>query len=324
MARLTWDRVGARTYENGIDQGVLYLPDGTAVPWSGLTSIDEKPERETNPVYFDGRKINDGVSVGDFAATLSAITYPEELEVLEGGTKLRNGVLVNDQPPKPFALCYRTMIGNDVATDVVGYKIHVIYNVTAIPSEKTFASVSDEPEIVEFQWDLVAVPEELPGMRPTAHLTIDTRHLDPWLLEELELILYGGTTAEAALMPMPALFAFLRDWYRVKITDNGDGTWTATEIRPGFITFHAETDIFEIIKVNAVYLDDDTYVIADTEYEDVNRIDISDNGDGTWTAQTDNDAVIDINPDGSFVIRAIDVVLAGPDMYRISSQTSPH
>jgi hypothetical protein len=319
MSRLTWDKVSGRLYENGIDQGVLYLSSGVAVPWSGLTAVDEKPQRNVNPVYFDGRKLNNGVTPGDFSATLSAVTYPDEIEELEGATLLRTGVLVKDQPPKTFALCYRTMIANAATGEAVGYKIHVIWNVTAIPTDRSYASLSDDPEIVEFQWDLVAVPEELPGMRPTAHVTIDTRKLDPWFLEELEQRLYGGTFANASLLSMPEFFTFLNEWYRVRIVDNGDGTWSAIEARPGFITFNVDMDIFTIIKVKAFYISEDEYIISDTEGAEQYSVEIEVSPDGIWSATTDNDAIIDIEDD-VFQIRAIEVDFAGPDMYRISSQ----
>lgn len=324
MARLQWDRVGTRTFESGLDRGVIYLPDGRVAPWSGLTELDEKPERNANPVYWDGRKISDGVTVGDFAASLSAVTYPDVVEELEGSHQLRRGVRLRDQPPKPFALCYRHRVGNDTQGDTVGYKIDIIWNVTLMPSDKSYASISDDPEIVEFSWDLVAVPEEISGVRPTAHLSLDTRYLDPWLIEDLEEILYGSTKAEASLMSMAEFVQFLDEWYRVKIVDNGDGTWTATEARPGFIRL-VGTDLYELINVKAIYLDDDTYEISDTkDIFDVPRIAVQNNGDGTWTASSDNDAVFEIHPDGVAEIRAVDLVFTGPDMYQIDDQTSPH
>lgn len=49
MPGLVWDRVGDRTYESGLDRGVLYLPDGSAVPWNGLTSIVENFDRKLTP-----------------------------------------------------------------------------------------------------------------------------------------------------------------------------------------------------------------------------------------------------------------------------------
>ena len=136
MPILEWDKVGERYYETGIDRGVLYMPDGSAVPWNGLTSVIEHFDKSTSPVYYDGMKISDLVSLGDFSATMKAVTYPEEFVEIEGSAKLRNGLFVGDQPPQTFCLCYRTKIGNDVDGVDSGYKIHLIYNLTAIPSDK--------------------------------------------------------------------------------------------------------------------------------------------------------------------------------------------
>ena len=83
MSKIIWDEVGSRVYESGLDRGVLYLPDGTSVPWNGLTAVVEKFNRSVNSVYFDGAKINDFVTLGDFSATLKAFTYPEEFHVCE-------------------------------------------------------------------------------------------------------------------------------------------------------------------------------------------------------------------------------------------------
>jgi len=80
MTAIAWDGVGQRYFETGLDRGVLYLEDGSGVPWNGLTAVDEKVTgAQASPVYWDGVKIDDVISVGDFSATLKAITYPEEL-----------------------------------------------------------------------------------------------------------------------------------------------------------------------------------------------------------------------------------------------------
>jgi hypothetical protein len=270
MAGLVWDKIGERIYERGLDKGVLYLPDGTAVPWNGLTSIVEKFDKETTPIYYDGMKVNELVILGDFSAIMNAITYPDEFLDLEGFVSTRPGVFYGDQRPKPFGLCYRTKIGNDLDGDSLGYKIHIVYNITALPNDRSYASLTESPSLVEFEWSITAVPEEFPGFRPTAHIIIDSRTIDPWLLEEIEEILYGSDSSDASLMPMPELISYINDWYRLKITDNGDGTWTATEARPGFISINELEQSFVITNANASYLDGDTYVITDTR-------DISDN-----------------------------------------------
>lgn len=320
---LTWDRVGERVYETGLDKGVLYLPDGSAVPWNGLTSVIEKFDKASSPVYYDGMKINDLVTLGDFEASLKAVTYPDEFLELEGLASNRRGLFYADQPPKTFGLCYRTQIGNDLEGDVAGYKIHILYNVTAIPSDKTYATLSAEPSLVEFEWTITAVPEEVPGHRPTAHIILDSRDIDPWLLEELEEMLYGSTGANAVLLPMPDLINYINTWYRVKITDHGDGTWTATSQRDGFISFKdAEGTQFEIVEINAIYLDDVTFQISDTiDVLDVPQIKISDNGDGIWTAHTEHDGLIVMTGPDQFEIRNANADYLSTELYRISDTT---
>lgn len=319
MPVLVWDKVDDRIYQTGLDKGVLYLPNGSAVPWNGLTSIIEKFDRETSPVYYDGMKVTDLIVLGDFSATMKAVTYPEEFTEVEGLVETRPGAFFGDQKPQSFGLCYRTQIGNALAGDVIGYKIHILYNLTAIPSEKTYASVTSDPSLVEFEWNITAVPEELPGLRPTAHIIIDSRTFDPWLLEELEAMLYGNSMANAALIPMVDLVTYINEWARVKIIDNGDGTWTATSTRVGFIDVNEITGFFTILNANAVYLDDVTYMISDTrDISDLPEIKIVDNGDGTWIASTDQDNLIVMISETEFEIRNATADFLGPDSYVIT------
>lgn len=323
MPVLVWDKVGDRLYETGLDRGVLYLPDGSAVPWNGLTSIIEKFDKETSPVYYDGMKITDLVVLGDFAATMRAVTYPDEFVEIEGLGEARRGLFYGDQRPQSFGLCYRTQIGNDLEGDLSGYKVHILYNLIAIPSEKTYASITSDPSLVEFEWSITAVPQEVPGFRPTAHLVFDSRKLDPWLLEDLEAKLYGSSSAVAALIPMPELVSFISEWYRVKIVDNGDGTWTAISARDGFIDINEIERFFTIVNINAVYLNETTFVISDTtDISEVPQIEITDNGNGTWTASTDQDNLIVMISETEFEIRNATAVSLDSDTYIISDTTT--
>lgn len=319
MPQIVWDRVGERLYETGLDRGVLYLPGGVAVPWNGLTSVIEAFDKETQPVYFDGMKIQDATVLGDFQATLKAVTYPDDFMEIEGYRSNRRGLFYGNQPPKTFGLAYRTLIGDDASGAEAGYKIHLLYNITAIPSDKTYASLGDDPSLVEFEWTLAAVPQEVPGFRPTAHIILDSRDFDPWLMEELEAMFYGTELSDAALIPMPQLVTYINEWFRVKIIDNGDGTWTAETARDGFINFGLN-DYFEIIGVNAIYLNDYTFQLTDTlDVADVPELKIIDNGNGTWTAITSADELIDINPDGSFSILNANAEYLSDDIYRLSN-----
>lgn len=321
MTRLKWDEVGDRVYETGLDRGVLYLPDGSAVPWNGLTAIIEAFNKESSPVYYEGMKINDLLVLGDFAASMKAVTYPDEFVELEGLAPVKRGLFYADQKPKSFGLCYRTQIGNDLEGDSAGYKVHILYNVTAIPNEKTYASVTSDPSLVEFEWTISAVPEEIEGFRPTAHIIIDSRDLDPWLLEELEEMLYGSSNASAALLPMSELAVYIAEWYRIRIIDNGDGTWTAISRRAEQINIEF-SGFFEIFGANAVFLNDYTFLISDTtDASEVPEIKITDLGNGDWNATTDHDNLI-VPIGGDLVeIRNANVVFVNPYTYLISDTT---
>jgi hypothetical protein len=263
--RLFWDAVGERVYENGVDRGVLYLPDGRAVVWNGLLSVEEDSGSSTQGVFYDGVKISEIVNMGDYSAKLSAITYPDELDDLQGVAQLVEDVYITDQPLKTFGLSYRTRILDDISQEPIGYKIHIVYNVIAVPTDIGYETLSDDPSAMEFQWDLVALSGFIDGFRPTAKFVVDTTKINPDLLIELEKLLYGTSTVQPALPTMQELLEYIRTWYTIQIIDNGDGTWTATSDNDGYIFVDIpQEDQFMITDVNATFLDDETYIISDT------------------------------------------------------------
>jgi hypothetical protein len=322
MPVLVWDKIGDKTFEAGVDKGVLYLPDGSAVVWNGLTAVTEHLSSTTETVYYDGQKINEFVSLGEFTASMKALTYPDEFVILEGSATLKNGMYVGEQKPKRFGLCYRTRIGND-QNQSAGYKIHLIYNVLAIPNDKTYSTLGSEVTPMEFEWSISTIPEEVPGLRPTAHITINSLEIDPWLLQELEGILYGDSNSDASLISMDDLISYVTEWYRVKIIDNGDGTWTAVSDRNGYIDIESN-QYFEIVNINARYLDDVTFLISDTaDISDAPEILISDLGNGIWNASTSDAGIISIEPTHFFEILNANAVPLGEDAYELSNTEVP-
>lgn len=199
MTVLEWDKVGDRRFETGVDRGVLYLPDGSAVPWNGLTQVNEKTSREIKSYYIDGIKYLDHFVPGVYSGKLSAFTYPDELEPLLGKAEFVPGVVVHDQPTQVFSLAYRTQVGNDIEGVDYGYKLHILYNVQANPSDTTFSSMSDSISPNMFEWDLTGTPPTMFGVRPTSHISLDSMRIDPDLLGLIEALLYGTVGTEAAL-----------------------------------------------------------------------------------------------------------------------------
>jgi hypothetical protein len=191
MTVLEWDKAGERRYETGIDRGVLYTRDGLAVPWNGLTSVTEAVGRDVKSYYLDGVKYLDQYVPGSYSAKLTAFTYPDELEALLGMREYYPGVFLHDQRPQLFHLSYRTRVGNDLEGTDHGYKIHIVYNVLAIPSDKDMNSLSDSANVAPFEWTLSGTPSVMFGVRPTAHVSLDSRRIGPGILYLLEGLLYG-------------------------------------------------------------------------------------------------------------------------------------
>lgn len=209
MTALVWDQVGERRYETGIDHGVLYLTNGVAVPWNGLMSITETRSREVRSFFQDGVKYLDQQIPGPYAAKLKAFTYPDAVETLLGATDILSGVRVHDQQVRPFHLSYRTLIGNDLDGIDHGYKIHVVYNLLANPSDAASETMGATIEPKPFEWDLTSVPSQRNGIRPTNHVSFDTRGVAPNILSEVEKRLYGNAVQNPALPSLDELLTLV-------------------------------------------------------------------------------------------------------------------
>lgn len=272
MTKLVWDQVGERIFETGLDRGVFYPFSGSdGVAWNGLTSINENVDTIVTPVHFDGVKFDDIVVIGDFSATLTAFTYPDEFLEVEGIVEDQRGVFLTNQPQSLFHLCYRTKIGDDVEGINQGYKIHILYNLTAVPQQRNRQTLSLEIDPMEFQWKLTSIPEEVEGYRATAHIIFDSRDMDEWLLQDLEDIIYGDEDSPPRLPSMDGLITFIRKWNRLIIVDNGDGTWDAISSRDDGTIVMLDSTTFQITTENVVWLEPDTYDISssDKNEEDV-------------------------------------------------------
>ena len=213
MARLEWDKTGERLYETGTDRGVLYVASNgtypTGVAWNGLTGVDENPSgAEANAQYADNIKYLELRSAEDFGATVTAYTYPDEFEQCDGSAEPTEGMYIGQQARKMFGMSYRTKIGNDVDGDEHGYYIHLIYGATASPSQRSYKTVNDSPEPIEFSWEVTTTPVNITGYKPVAHIRINSTKADPEKLTVLESVLYGANAegsaeGRTASLPLP-------------------------------------------------------------------------------------------------------------------------
>ena len=207
MSRLIWDAIGEKFYEMGTKMGVLYpmKEDGSyenGVAWNGLTAVTESPSgAEETKLYADDIKYASLRSAEEYAYTIEAYTYPEEWEPCDGSAQVATGVTIGQQKRKGFGFSWVTTGVNDVS-DEVGKKIHIAWNSTASPSEKSYASINDSPDAITFSWECSTSPVNVSGFRPTSHMEIDCSKLKAATVKAIEDKLWGTENAEATL-PTP-------------------------------------------------------------------------------------------------------------------------
>lgn len=210
MPRLEWDKTGEKLYETGVDMGVLYPKDSSGtyskgVAWNGLTGVSESPSgAEGTALYADNAKYLDLISTEEFGGTIEAYTYPDEFAACDGSANLVEGLIATQQERQHFGFCYRTLIGSDTEGTKHGYKIHLVYDAVAKPSSRDNSTVNDSPEAVTMSWEFSTTPVKVntAGIKPTAHIIVNSTKVSAEKLEKLEAVLYGDDSSTARL-PLP-------------------------------------------------------------------------------------------------------------------------
>lgn len=261
MTAITWDAIPNRTYETGVDHGVLYpLADSGlydfGVAWNGLTTVTESPSgAEATPTYADNIKYLNLISVEQWAGTIEAYTYPKEFGACDGTAAPEAGVLIGQQGRRAFGFSYRTRIGNPILGTSYGYKIHLVYGALAAPSEKAYASINETPEAIDFSWAISTTPVEVGTIdgvtyAPTSTLTIVSTDVDPTALASLEAILYGSPGVDPSLPPPATVVALF--------------SGTVTTVTPTTPTYNGTTHVITIPVVTGVEYRIDGEVVTGT------------------------------------------------------------
>jgi hypothetical protein len=265
MAALNWDAVGQHLFETGVDHGVLYRADESGdytigYAWNGLTTVTESPTGgEATPQYADNIKYLNLMSIEEYAGTIEAFTYPDAFAECDGSNMAETGVYVGQQRRLPFGFSWRTRIGNDLVGDSYGFKIHMVWNATAAPSEKAHATVNDSPEATALSWEFWTTPisfsptGDYAALRPTAYICVDSTKVSESDMNELLDFLYGTVGTDPSL-PSPdevlAIFA-------------GALTTTALPTAP---TYNSTTDIVTVPSITGVVYKVDGVVVPSGAY----------------------------------------------------------
>lgn len=239
MTRLQWDYESSKYYQAGVDRGVYYGVDSIGIPWNGLVSVVEKTDiDEDSPLYLDGIKIANRRRFGDFAATIEAVSYPEEF---------------NRALRRPFGLCYRVQTADH-------YQIHLVYNALAFVSDRDFGTVTDTPDVVMFGFDISTMRSKLDRNRRVSHLIIDERYARPEAISEIESILYGDDSSSSRLPTPEEVLEVFESHAILRVTELDDGSY---EIRgPDDAVYKNMDGSWTITWPSVILIDDHTYQIS--------------------------------------------------------------
>lgn len=203
--RITWDQVGTRKYEVGVDHGVFYKNIGgeftDGIPWNGLTNVEvENNGGESEPLYIGDVKVDVLHGNDDVTGTIYAFTYPDEFELCIGSMQIIPGIFIQNQAKDLFGLSYRTFIGNDIDGQEDGYKLHLIYSIGIEETSRSNRTINDSMDDMEMSWGFSTIPNVTEDYDPFSELIIDSTKFDPESMQVLEDILYG-TEEEPARLP---------------------------------------------------------------------------------------------------------------------------
>lgn len=278
---INWDAPNERYYEHGLDRGVLYPAPGVAVPWNGLTGLTESGNGSSTMYYIDGQIYLADQDPSDFSGSITAYSYPDEFGACIGQPRVSEGLIVDNQKPTRFGMSYRSLVGSGTDGDMFGYQIHLVYNAMAAIGSRARKSINNTPSPLELSFDLVATPVAIPGLRPTAHLVIDTRYMTPDSISQIENILYGLGDVAGALPDPNVLYDMFNFGSDVIITVLDAGISEPLELLfrgDGNVTIEGSSDNIRLIN-------------GGTEAV-ISGVTATDNGDGTVTFTSSEHTII--------------------------------
>ena len=205
--KMVWDQTGERLYETGVEQVGLFPQVGgtyeVGVPWNGVTAFNVTPSgAEPNKFYANNKNYLTLMTPEEVGATVECYTYPKEFKKCLGYAAAAAGVYLGQQARSAFGLVAKTIVGNDTEMNKHGYKLHILYNCLAAPSEEAHSTVNDSVEPGTFSYEISTTPVAVAGYEPAAYICIDSTEAEAEKLEALEAIIYGSEETEPRL-PLP-------------------------------------------------------------------------------------------------------------------------
>lgn len=207
MSKMVWDQIGERLYETGVEQVALFPMAagayGAGIPWNGVTAFNVTPSgAELNKFYANNKNYLTLATPEEVGATVECYTYPKEFKPCLGYASAAAGVYIGQQARSAFGLVAKTIVGNDTEQNKHGYKLHILYNSLAKPSEEAHSTVNESVEPGTFSYELSTTPIAVAGYENSAYICVDSTEAEPEKLKALEAIIYGSEEVEPRL-PLP-------------------------------------------------------------------------------------------------------------------------
>jgi hypothetical protein len=171
------------------------------IVWNGLTGVTESPDgAEPNDLWADNIKYASMRSAETFGATIEAYAYPDEFGACDGIVQPIPGICFGQQRRTHFGFAYRTKTQNDDE-----YKIHLIYNATASPAEKSYETLNDSPDAITFSWEITTTPLSVVGYKPVSTIVLDSSKISRSALTVIEKLLFGDSSINPVLLSPEAV-----------------------------------------------------------------------------------------------------------------------
>lgn len=203
MSKLVWDAATTHFYQTGCKHGVLYKQDSSGaypsgVAWNGLTAVTVSPEgADATEIYADDIKYLTLRSAENIKATIEALYSPPEFDECDGSVELATGMKIAQQARKAFGFAWETVKGNETELNDYGRILHILYGCTVAPSEKSYQTINDSPEVMNLSWEIDTVPAAVTGHKATAYVELDLSLMSPAQVAAVEAALFGADAHEA-------------------------------------------------------------------------------------------------------------------------------
>ena len=205
---LSWGDSSDRIYQTGVSRGIFSpIVAPPAVVWNGLVNVSVDHEIEREMAYYEGIPIHDVFTFKSVSGDIEAISLPAGFDSYGGRFKMRPGIFLHNQQPKRFHFCYRTEIGDSLSANV-GYRLHYLYNVLAIPAGHDMETTDDSAEPTVHKLKFTTAPSSLIDKPPSSYLVIDSRYVDPDVFNFVEQLTYGAY-GDPWIYPLQTMVDFL-------------------------------------------------------------------------------------------------------------------